>query len=68
MTHLRINDIIDIEFEVSKKKQLKTTVVIEPFLKNIINGLKAKPVYLNIAQNGRKQIKFIRRLQPIKWN
>lgn len=68
MTHLHINDIIDIEFEVSKKKQLKTTVVIEPFVKNIINVLKDKPVHLNIAQNGRKQMKFIRRLKPMKWN
>ncbi len=68
MTHLHINNIIDIKFEVSKKKQLKTTVVIEPFVQNIINDLKAKPVHLNIAQNGRKQIKFIRRLKPMKWN
>ncbi len=68
MIHLHINDIIDIKFEVSKKKQLKTTVVIEPFVKNIINNLKDKPIHLNIAQNERKQIKFIRRLQPMKWN
>lgn len=49
------------------RKQTKIKSALKPIIQKIKYIFKDEPILLNLANNGRRQIKFIRKIKPMKW-
>ncbi|MCK7590943.1 hypothetical protein M0G43_10200 [Subsaxibacter sp. CAU 1640] len=68
MNHLQINDAITLKEKGTKpNKQAQLKTLLKPIIQKIRFAIKDKPIHLNLAKNGRSQIKFIRKIKPMKW-
>lgn len=53
--------------ESKPRKQTKFKSALKPLIQKIKYVFKDKPILLNLADNGRRQIKFIRKIKPMEW-
>ena len=53
--------------ESKARKQTKFKSALKPIIQKIKYVFKDKPIHLNLAKNGRIQIKLIRKIKPLKW-
>jgi hypothetical protein len=68
MNHLQINyAITSKEKSIKPNKQVKLKTQLKAIIQKIIYVLMDKPIHLNLAENGRRQITFIRKIKPMKW-
>ena len=68
MNHLQINYALTFKEEgIKPNKQSKLKTLLKPIFQKIRFAFKEKPIHLNLAKNGRSQIKFIRKIKPMKW-
>lgn len=67
MTYLHLSEIIENEFIKFKEEQKKNGVIILLIFRQFTNRLMAETIPINIPSSGRKQIKFVRKLKPLKW-
>ncbi len=68
MNNLQINYAITLKekgIKPNKKAKLKT--LLKPIFQKIRSAFKDKPIHLNFAKNGRRQITFIQKIKPMKW-
>jgi hypothetical protein len=49
------------------RKQTKLKFTFKPIIQKIKCFFKDEPMLLNLAKNGRTQIKFIPKIKPMKW-
>ncbi len=68
MNHLQIDYAITLkEKGIKPNKQAKLKTLLKPIIQKINYVLMDKPIHLNLAKNGRRQITFIRKIKPMKW-
>jgi hypothetical protein len=53
--------------ESKTRKQTKLKSTYKAIIQKIRYVFKDKPIHLNLAKNGRRQIKFIPKIKPMKW-
>lgn len=51
----------------NKRRQAKLKSSFNPIIQKIRYAFKDKPIHLILAKNGRRQIKFIRKIKLMKW-
>jgi hypothetical protein len=68
MNHLQINYAITAqEKSIKPNIKIKLNTLLKPIIQKIRHVFKYKPIHLNLAENGRRQITFIRKIKPMKW-
>jgi 2,3-bisphosphoglycerate-independent phosphoglycerate mutase len=53
--------------ESKARKQTKLKSIFKPIIQKIRYVFKDKPIHLNLPKNGRRQINFIPKIKPMKW-
>ena len=68
MNHLQINYAITFKKKgIKPNKQTKLKTLLKPIIQKIKFVFKDKSIPVNLAKNGRSQIKFKRKIKPMKW-
>ena len=68
MNNLQINYAITLkEKSIKPNKKAKLKTLLKPIFQKIRFAFKDKPIHLNLAKNGRRQITFIQKIKPMKW-